>query len=211
MAARMITDLNNRRDEVSRRISSINAASQDVENCIASHAAARQRALDLAAFGALGIRVVTVEEFELDGKKLAASGARLAISGWYYSLGQGAEYLAATPNPLISITDGVGLLTEDAERTTRATLLSCRSQGLADFGRGGCRISIVGHATLCERVLLPQLPPQPCLIVEDLTSSVLSHAPEPPAPTYREGTATEKVIHHLTGKDSEPDNTGSTR
>jgi hypothetical protein len=61
---------------------------------------------------------------------------------------------------------GIALLTDDAPRKVRQYLLYCRNDMMA--ANFGCRMTILGHATLCEKSFMGMsTTEEPCLAVED--------------------------------------------
>jgi hypothetical protein len=143
----------------------------------------------------LGYRVITVADFLLDAKELAASEARIAVSGYYFFYSENAEYLQSSPvlfaggDIIQNPADGMLLITADAKREARAAFLKCRQGGLGSITGAGCPVSIVGHAGACEMVMTGLS--RPCLNVDDLTENVLRAAAvsSEPEPKYKAGTA----------------------
>ena len=117
-----------------------------------------------------GYRVEAFDDFRLDGKELAAGGAKLLMQGFYFKMGN-MEYLQ--PNALAvaevreygSSNKSISLLTEDASRDIRKVFLEC-SDNLAN--PLGCSVTVIGHADTCT--LTSALTPArslPCLTIED--------------------------------------------
>ncbi len=118
-----------------------------------------------------GYKRTTFDDFKLDGKQLAATQSKIAITGLYLKLGE-AEYLfpsvlaVAGMRETLNADVGIGLLTDDAQRNTRKYFLDCQNNPAA--AQIGCRINVLGHATMCSRTsLLLGTTELPCLAVED--------------------------------------------
>jgi hypothetical protein len=112
-----------------------------------------------------GYERISFETFQLDGRRLAASEAKVSIQGYYQKIGQ-IETLSpsdmAALNPTVRDELNIGLLTDDAPRNIRKYFLDCRTTS-----KLGCRIVIWGRATMCTTTTLVGSKNSPCLIVED--------------------------------------------
>ncbi len=116
-----------------------------------------------------GYKAITFEDFILDGKELAASDAKVALTGLYVKQGQiellflslGAVMMAQRS---FNTDTGVGLLTGDAARNLRKYLLQCQN---SPVGMYGCRVTVLGRATMCERSILLSSTGVPCVAVDD--------------------------------------------
>jgi hypothetical protein len=197
------TELNRRKDDLIARVNAINAEIQQEADCIVARQTTRQAERGRQTLMALGYKVISVEDFKLDGNDLAASATRVAVSGYYHFLTQNAEFLYSAKNVADnSPDDGIFLLTDGASRATRAAFLNCRQTGRGDL-IGACPVKITGHATICRKLLISELQ-YPCLDVEDLVSAVLNANANANAkteadqrwvsPTYKAGTAISDTI-----------------
>jgi hypothetical protein len=111
-----------------------------------------------------GYQVMTIDDFLLDGKKLVAANAKVAVAGLYKKIGQMTVLLPNAMTALQNHADtGVAVLTDDATRSTREFVLNCERDPV---GRG-CQITFLGHATTCTRTTLVGSTDIPCLKVED--------------------------------------------
>ncbi len=127
-----------------------------------------------------GYEPISFDDFELDGKKLAARGAKISIRGMYVMVGD-VEYL--TPSPLASLViqnggggppnaraeESIGLLTDAAARATREIFLKCRSNTATAVY--GCAVTVLGRVTMCKKTTLVGSSEAPCLLVEDSSST----------------------------------------
>lgn len=102
---------------------------------------------------ARGFSSITVRNFILDGKALAAQGAKVALTGAYMPVGN-LEFLFETNIDAIQFANGhnqnsptVYLITEDASRDFRSQLLACRSNPATVSV--GCNVHVLGNATMC--------------------------------------------------------------
>jgi len=117
-----------------------------------------------------GYRPLTFEDFVLDGTELATSDAKVSIKGVYVKQGEIEMLFPSTLAVLMAQqtlkTDtGIGLLTGDAARSIRKHFLDCRNNFVA--AGGGCQVTVLGHATMCERTMLLSSTSVPCLVVDD--------------------------------------------
>jgi hypothetical protein len=103
---------------------------------------------------ARGYSPISVRDFVLDGKELAARSAKLSLIGAYLPVGN-LEMLFGTDLDAIQFANGqdqnsptVHLLTENASRDFRSQLLACRSNPATAYV--GCPVRILGQATICE-------------------------------------------------------------
>ncbi|HVA41361.1 MAG TPA: hypothetical protein VNF49_11900 [Candidatus Binataceae bacterium] len=115
-----------------------------------------------------GYHQMSVEDFVLDGKTLAASESKVAVKGIYMREGE-SELLLPSIEAAYALMQGqqpgqyIGLLTDDAARNIRKYFLDCDSNSHPS----GCQITILGHATMCERKTLLGSTALPCIAVED--------------------------------------------
>jgi hypothetical protein len=117
-----------------------------------------------------GYRPITFEDFVLDGKELAGSDAKVAIRGMYIKLGEVEMLFPSVMAVLMAQqtfkTDtGIGLLTEDADRSIRKYFLDCRNNFAA--AAQGCQVTVLGRATMCERTTLVSSSSIPRVAVDD--------------------------------------------
>jgi hypothetical protein len=118
---------------------------------------------------ARGYARVTVKDLYLDGKSYAASGARVAVRGFFKASGRHDERLYSSYDDFMmhsfQSTEAlyIGLLTENASRRLRESLLSCQA---------GCNVTILGHVDQClETRLLSGTSNEVCLVAEDIDAS----------------------------------------
>jgi hypothetical protein len=118
----------------------------------------------------LGYAFVSSEDFLLDGKQLASTGAKVALQGLYVKTGA-VERLFPSQMAVIlagqratSASSGIVLFTDEAPREMRAYFLRCGS--LPGSSQLGCAVRVRGHATTCERTTLAGSEALPCLAVE---------------------------------------------
>ena len=118
-----------------------------------------------------GFKPITFDDFLLDGKALAARNTKLSISGFYVRLGE-VEFLMPSMNAIamsrneITADRGIALLTEDAPRNVRQNFLNCRNNIVT--AQIGCQMTVLGHATMCEKTTLLETSNAPCLIVDEV-------------------------------------------
>src|SRR5262249_43166811 len=95
------------------------------------------------------------------------------VEGFYLKTGRG-EFLlpSATAAALVDRTgradQGVVLLTGDADRAAKQLFARCRGDSVA--AQLGCDATILGHATLCDRISVVGRAEVPCLVVESAWS-----------------------------------------
>jgi hypothetical protein len=121
---------------------------------------------------ARGYSPITVSDFVLDGKRLAARKEKRSLTGIYIPAGE-LELLFQSSADAYMFSNGqsphspsVNLLTEDASRQFRSQLLACRSSPATQYA--GCQVHILGTVTMC--VLSDSLGRRrnvPCVSVED--------------------------------------------
>jgi hypothetical protein len=97
---------------------------------------------------------ITIADFMLDGKQLAANATPVIMRGAYILQGEADTLYADGQALLMAQSDvgahsSVGLLTEDADRSFRKRLLSCQSDPAAS--QLGCPVTLRGFATICTR------------------------------------------------------------
>jgi hypothetical protein len=112
-----------------------------------------------------GYRLMTVMDFLLDGRELAANQTRVALEGTYTREG-GLGVLYASRRDLMMSRGNtqfrVALLADDASRSLRQTMLECQS----NIGCEG--LTIKGHATTCSvRNAFGVTHEEACIAVED--------------------------------------------
>jgi hypothetical protein len=116
-----------------------------------------------------GYQVVTFNDFQLDGKELAARNAKISIAGGYIKVGD-MEYLISSPVAAIMVArtgntnDAIAILTDNASRIVRQYFLNCRNVPGIQLG---CPINLLGNATMCERTNLVGTQTIPCILVRD--------------------------------------------
>jgi hypothetical protein len=117
-----------------------------------------------------GYKRITFEDFQLDGKQLAATESKVALTGAYVKVGE-SEYLfpstlsVATMRESFNLNAGIGLLTDDAPRNIRKFFLDCQNNPAAS--QLGCPLNVLGYATMCTRTNLIGTSQLPCLVVDD--------------------------------------------
>lgn len=117
-----------------------------------------------------GYKSMTFEDFQLDGKKLAATNAKVELRGVYLKVGE-IEMLMPSSlaigmmRELGKTADGIGLMSNDAPREIRKYFLECDNSPVAS--QLGCQITVLGHAEICEKTTLVGRQEVPCLVVED--------------------------------------------
>jgi hypothetical protein len=105
-----------------------------------------------------GYKRITFEDFELDGRELAASQAKISIHGFYKKTGDIEMLLPSTGSD-----SWIGLMTEGANRNARKMFLTCRTAN----PWASCPFTILGHVSMCTRTTLVGSKEVPCLIVDD--------------------------------------------
>jgi TPR repeat protein len=116
-----------------------------------------------------GYQSISFEDFKLDGKKLAATGGKVMMQGFYQKLGdiellQPTGVAVAVARSRGDDGNGIGLLTDDASRDVRKGLLRCGDPMIAPLG---CQITFIGHVNMCTMTTLVGSKDLPCLAVED--------------------------------------------
>ena len=115
-----------------------------------------------------GYQAMAFDDFKLDGKKLAASNAKVLMQGFYKKFG---EVETLQPSGLaVAIArergndNGIPLLTDDASRNVRKYFLHCNDDMRAPLG---CQLTVIGHASMCTMTNLVGSKNVPCMSVED--------------------------------------------
>jgi hypothetical protein len=116
-----------------------------------------------------GYRLMTVRDFLLDGRELAANQTRVALEGTYTRDGN-LDVLYTSRKDLMMLRGNtqfrVSLLTDDASRSLRQTILQCQSSGIQNIGCEG--LAVKGHATTCSVWnAFGATHEEPCVAVED--------------------------------------------
>jgi hypothetical protein len=116
-----------------------------------------------------GYRATSLEAFQLYGRELAGNHAKVAVEGVYLRTGQGEFLLPSTVAAALidragRADQGVVLLSADADRSAKQFFARCRANVVG--AQLGCDATILGHATLCERVTVVGRAEVPCLVVE---------------------------------------------
>ncbi len=116
-----------------------------------------------------GYELTTVNDFKLDGKTLAETGAKVAIHGVYVKRGNIEFLFPSLMSSLIARETGsddtaVPIITENASRSTRQYILNCQNNYYAT--QAGCGLNITGHASICTLTSLVGTTDEPCVIVE---------------------------------------------
>jgi hypothetical protein len=113
---------------------------------------------------ARGYKAMAFDDFVLDGQKLAASEAKVAVHGLYKKIGQMSWFF---PDAISTMRDNpkvrIALLTDDATRETRQFFLASDR----DIANRGSEITLLGHATTCTITHLAGSQNEPCIEVED--------------------------------------------
>jgi TPR repeat protein len=113
---------------------------------------------------------ITVEDFILDGKELAAANAKVSVKGAYAKWGENEMIFPSgtavyTAKESLSMDTGIGVLTDDATRNVRKYILDCVTTGAA--AQFGCPMTVFARASMCTRTRLGSSKDLPCLIVLD--------------------------------------------
>lgn len=113
---------------------------------------------------------ISINNFLLDGKTMASAQERAMLSGFYIKQGNIERLFSnmlaiAMSREYGQLNAGVGLLTEDANRETRAYLLECQQNPVAS--QTGCPVTLLGHASMCTVTSLVGSHEEPCLVVEN--------------------------------------------
>lgn len=142
-----------------QRVTSINQAIDRMRKEAAERAARERTTAELAADA--GYDRIGFNDYLLDTKLLQTSGRKISISGFYHKFG-GIEELeqnaidAIQPN---TNSTPIFLLTEDADRDFRATLLRCAGRI--------CQVRVRGYVSTCSLTLLGNSVSKSCIIVEN--------------------------------------------
>jgi hypothetical protein len=113
-----------------------------------------------------GYQAMSFEDFVLDGRKLAAKDAKVAVAGVYKKFGQMTALFPDTMTILQQRWDArlPIWITDDANRKVRQFLLTqCDNDPI---GRG-CQITLQGRATICTVTNLSGTHEEACIKVED--------------------------------------------
>ena len=116
----------------------------------------------------LGYTRMSFNDFILDGKQLAAAGAKVAVYGVYRKFRDNAEALlppGSTPDYHPSTV--IPLLIENATREARSVLLRCDQD---QMHYGGCAGNVIGTATMCTKTTLVSESSVPCIDVHQVWS-----------------------------------------
>lgn len=144
-----------------QRITSINQAVDKMRKVVAEKAERGRAAAELAADA--GYDRVGFDDYLLDTKLLQTSGRKISISGFYHKFG-GIEELERNAIDAIQSSAGstpIFLLTEDANRDFRATLLRCSGSI--------CEVRVRGYVSTCSLTLFGNSVSKACIIVENGT------------------------------------------
>jgi hypothetical protein len=121
---------------------------------------------------ARGYQRISVESFVLDGRDLAASEAKVSLSGSaYFGEGNiGVLYADRRAFILANASGGnqpnISLLTDYASREFRQGVLACRANPASV--RLGCPVTVLGHATMCKLSnAFGATRDVPCVVVEE--------------------------------------------
>jgi len=110
-----------------------------------------------------GYRRIAFDDFVIDGRAFANSGAKVSIQGFYLKRGE-VETLFRS-GIITGTTDGIGLLTDDASRDVQKYFLGCRNVSELTPTLG-CQVKILGHVATCPKTTLPGSKSGPCFVVE---------------------------------------------
>ncbi len=103
-----------------------------------------------------GYKHMSLMDYELDSQEMR-SGTKIAISGFYQSLGQ-LELLVESPR---QEAPKVVILTASSPREVRKKLIECRG--------GFCRLTVLGSTTICNVTWLGNpVAKRTCLAIEDM-------------------------------------------
>ena len=174
----LLNDLHQRKQEEENQPLLFQQIEQKRQQCrrnvVAAATRRAQEVIDQKSDAAKGYKQISFETFALDGKSLAATQARVSMKGSYLPDGNfewlfpgQVEALHARSNP------GQGrnipkipLVTEDASRDFRKTLLKCKTTPGAD--QMGCLTVITGHVSQCTVTgPLASGTSLPCIVVEN--------------------------------------------
>jgi hypothetical protein len=173
----LLNDLNRRKQQEANQPQMLQRIELERQQCrrnaVAASARRSQETLDQRTDAANGYRKISFETFALDAKRLAAEKAKVSVRGSYLPDGS-AEWLFASQLDAIKATRYSGgdtvakipLVTENALREFRKSLLRCRSMPGSD--QMGCPISITGYVSLCTATgPLGVNRDDPCIIVDN--------------------------------------------
>jgi hypothetical protein len=149
-----------------RREAQEQAAAAEAEKKVRAQTATRVESL-LQAERSQGYVRISFETFQLDGRELASSNAKISISGIYMKLGEVEILLASEGQAILAhqthnIDQSIGLITENANRGTRKYFLECQNANVMR----ACPFVAVGHAGQCTKTNLLGSKEIPCLILE---------------------------------------------
>ena len=100
-----------------------------------------------------GYKYMSVSDFDLD-KRTFPTGTKVILKGWFREIGD-IDWMVA--NPGIDSSPRVGLISDDAPRSVRSLLQTCRMMRICSIkisGRvGGCEHSYLGVAYKTDRCL----------------------------------------------------------
>jgi hypothetical protein len=106
-----------------------------------------------------GYKLITFDDFKLDGKQLAANDAKVSVKGIYR---KSYEAEALFPPSGQTGADSIGLITDDAPRSIRKYFLECPR---SFSWQSDCSITVLGRVRMCKTLATSK--DVPCLIVED--------------------------------------------
>jgi len=121
-----------------------------------------------------GYKRITFDDFMLDGKELAASGAKVSIQGVYVNRARSrCSFLHSRPwrwhDRRLARTQASAFFRTTPTRSARKFLLDCRNSPIG--AQLGCSLTVVGRVDMCKRTTLVGSTDMPCLIVEDGASA----------------------------------------
>ena len=122
------------------------------------------------ADAAKGYKHIPFNDFELDAGRALRYGSKIAITGDYKMQGQ-LELLAANAiSYQLNSTYKIVLLTKDAPRDTRKTLIEMKS-GTCGMG-GYCKVTVLGRVSQCEITWLGhKVRETSCLLVDEIRNA----------------------------------------
>jgi hypothetical protein len=128
--------------------------------------AAKRRQADAAK----GYKHIQFNDFELDAGRALRYGSKIGITGDYKMQGQ-LELLAANAiSYQLNSTYKIVLLTKDAPRDTRKTLIEMKS-GTCGMG-GYCKVTVLGRVSQCEITWLGhKVRETSCLLVDEIRNA----------------------------------------
>ncbi len=114
-----------------------------------------------------GYRRIAFDDFVIDGKEFANSGAKVSIQGFYLKMGE-VETLFRSGDIVPGTTDGILLLADNASREIKKYFLGCHDLTVYELMPTlGCQVKILGHGTTCTKITLAGSKNVPCMVVED--------------------------------------------